>query len=307
MGRFFNCGRSRVVGRFGAPVPQVVMTLSGVPCWPGLFDVPREIRKLDAKPARTTKHRQQKPLGCGWALRSVVSIRFRHHRGSAPTRARLVLRAPSHARRSIVKALRPPGAFLTARVLGPMTCRHRPIFPSCLRSTNRFTVDRRSVAGVGTFGDATCLRRDASHGFGDKIRRRNWCPSVAGGGGGQVSLNRNHRVVRGATPLIRTGSCLKKDRSGDTCPRRYRAAMPASWPIWLSVLHRASATKCACYSFFVPHDRTLPACVLKAKLRQRPKRLTEGLPRLQPLSKENPCDSPVVSFCCTARQNSNWR
>ncbi len=68
----------------------------------------------------------------------------------------------------------PPGAFLTARVLGPMTCRHRPIFPSCLPSRNRFTVDRRSVAGVGTFSDATCLRRDASRGFGDSIRRRNW-------------------------------------------------------------------------------------------------------------------------------------
>lgn len=40
------------------------MTLNGVPCMAGLFDVAREIRKLDAKPARTTKHRRQKPLGC---------------------------------------------------------------------------------------------------------------------------------------------------------------------------------------------------------------------------------------------------
>lgn len=119
---------------------------------------------------------------------------------------------------------------------------------------------------------------------------------------GQVSLHRNHRVARGATPLIKTGSCLKKDRSGDTCPRRYRAAMLVSWPIWLSILERASATKCGCRSFFVRHDRTLPACVLKAKLRHRPKRLTEGLPRLQPLLKGNSCDSPVVWFCCTARQ-----
>ncbi|MFD2055461.1 hypothetical protein ACFSQT_21075 [Mesorhizobium calcicola] len=42
----------------------------------GFFDVRREIRKLDAKPARTTKHRRQKALGCRSALRSVVSIPF---------------------------------------------------------------------------------------------------------------------------------------------------------------------------------------------------------------------------------------
>ncbi|KQU80155.1 hypothetical protein ASD99_01150 [Mesorhizobium sp. Root695] len=52
------------------------MTLNEDPCMAWTFDVPREIRKLDAKPARTTKHRQQEALGFKSALRSVVSIPF---------------------------------------------------------------------------------------------------------------------------------------------------------------------------------------------------------------------------------------
>lgn len=121
----------------------------------------------------------------------------------------------------------------------------------------------------------------------------------------QGSLNRNHRAARGLVIKTRSYPKTGRNRPRDTRPRYYWVALWASWPIWLSVLERASATMSGCCLFFVRHDRTSPACVQEANLLQRPKRSTAGLPRLQPRLRESSCISPVVLL--HSRRNSNWR